>query len=210
MYYYFLYSCYFDGVKGVITNILFTTVPLLLVLVINTILYALTWYRINTEAKRLKGTIGKNASTVKASHRAAKTMSLFVAAFFVQWWAMALYGIWQLIADVPQVIFQFVTTFSNIGGILNGAILIMIKRRKKVQPEADKAEVKSRVHSADGTKITNVDSNIATDHKKKPKMNVANQTERDNAEKVVVPFGEREHGIKSTENVEGSTSANPN
>jgi hypothetical protein len=57
---------------------------------------------------------------VQLSHRAAKTMSLFVVAFFVQWLPMSLYGIWQLIDDVPQLLFSFVTTFSNVGGILNG------------------------------------------------------------------------------------------
>ena len=33
--------------------------------------------------------------------------SLFVTAFFAQWWAMALYGIWQMLATVPQTLFQF-------------------------------------------------------------------------------------------------------
>ncbi|XP_021344365.1 uncharacterized protein LOC110444301, partial [Mizuhopecten yessoensis] len=123
--------CYFDGVKGEITNLFFTTVPLLLVLVVNTVLYVLTWYMIHTEGKRLKDVIGRQASTVRASHKIARTMSLFVTAFFVQWWAMALYGIWQLAtADVPQTLFHLVTTFSNIGGILNGIIFVIIRRRK--------------------------------------------------------------------------------
>lgn len=43
---------------------------------------------------------------------------------------MALYGIWQMIAPVPQSLFQFVTTFSNIGGILNGVVYIIIRRRR--------------------------------------------------------------------------------
>ncbi|XP_033733594.1 uncharacterized protein LOC117322764 [Pecten maximus] len=138
--------CYFDGVKGVITNIFFTTVPLLLVLAINIVMYVLTWIRIRSEAKRIKSTVGKNASTVVASHRAAKSMSLFVMAFFIQWWAMAFYGVWQLIADVPQAIFQFVTTFSNIGGILNGIVYIIIRRRGRVTPaEADDQTVQTHV-----------------------------------------------------------------
>lgn len=127
----FYFSCYFDGVKGKITNICFTTIPLLIILVMNIILYFLTWQRISVEAKRLKNALGKNAKSIRASHQAARTMSLFVTAFFAQWWAMALYGMWQLIDEnVPQALFQFVTTFSNIGGILNGIVYIIIRRRK--------------------------------------------------------------------------------
>ncbi|KAK3093666.1 hypothetical protein FSP39_018658 [Pinctada imbricata] len=127
--------CYFDGVKGELANIFFTTVPLLLILSINIVLYCLTWHRIHDEAVRLQDSLGKDARMIRASHKAARTMSLFVAAFFVQWWAMALYGIWQLVAEVPQTLFQFVTTFSNIGGILNGIVYIIIRRRKLMGPK---------------------------------------------------------------------------
>ncbi|XP_057309182.1 uncharacterized protein LOC130647366 [Hydractinia symbiolongicarpus] len=123
--------CYFDGVKGEYANLFFTTVPLLLILTVNIIMYILTWYRIQKEEPKFKDVSGKGAHMVRASHRAAKTMSLFVAAFFIQWWAMALYGVWQLVADVPQALFQFVTTFSNIGGILNGVVYAIIRSRKR-------------------------------------------------------------------------------
>lgn len=128
--------CYFDGVKGKITNICFTTAPLLIILLINIVLYILTWQRIHVESKRLKDVLGKKARAARASHRAARTMSLFVTAFFVQWWAMALYGVWQLVDEnlVPQALFQFVTTFSNVGGILNGIVYIIIRRRKLMGP----------------------------------------------------------------------------
>ncbi|XP_052058579.1 uncharacterized protein LOC127698892 [Mytilus californianus] len=127
--------CYFDGVKGKWTGVFFTTVPLLLVLVINTILYILSWLRIYKEAKEIKDSLGKSSRVLRASHKAAKTMSLFVTAFFVQWWAMALYGVWQLVDDVPFLLFNFVTTFSNVGGILNGIVFIIIMRRKREKAE---------------------------------------------------------------------------
>lgn len=127
--------CYFDGIKGKWTNIFFTTVPLLLVLVINIVLYILSWYRIYKETKELKDSLGKACRALRASHKAAKTMSLFVTAFFVQWWAMALYGIWQLIDEVPFLLFNFVTTFSNVGGILNGIVFVIIMRRKRQKEE---------------------------------------------------------------------------
>ena len=131
----FLCSCYFDGVKGVVANICFTTVPLLLILVMNSILYVLTWKKIREETNQIRDTLGTKPATMRASHRAAKAMSLFVAAFFVQWWAMALYGIWGLAGDVPQVIFHLVTTFSNLGGILNLGVYIIIRRKNLTKGE---------------------------------------------------------------------------
>ena len=122
--------------KGEIANIFFTTVPLLLILVMNTILYILTWKRIRDETKSIRDTMNNHMpANMRASHRAAKAMSLFVFAFFIQWWAMALYGIWQLAGPVPQVIFHFVTTFSNLGGILNLGVYIIIRRKSYVKGE---------------------------------------------------------------------------
>ncbi|XP_069118063.1 uncharacterized protein [Argopecten irradians] len=158
--------CYFDGVKGEITNVFFTTVPLLLVLIINIILYVLTWYRIHTEGKRLKDVIGKEATTVKASHKVARTMSLFVTAFFAQWWAMALYGVWQLVADVPQALFQFVTTFSNVGGILNGVVYLIIRRRKMSgYYDKEKSKTRSKLDSGNGPSIDRTMDTVDTDSK---------------------------------------------
>ena len=58
-------------------------------------------------------------------------MSLFVTAFIIQWWAMGAFGVIQLVvSEVPFAFFQFVTTFSNIGGILNGIVYIIIRYRK--------------------------------------------------------------------------------
>ena len=159
-----IFSCYFDGVKGQTTNIFFTTVPLLLVLVINVILYILSWFRIYKEAQELKDSLGKASRAIRASHKAAKTMSLFVTAFFVQWWAMALYGIWQLVADVPQLLFNFVTTFSNVGGILNGIVFIIIMRRKREKGETSTKVSSDKVESGRHTTITPVHSIIHSTH----------------------------------------------
>ncbi|XP_057309262.1 uncharacterized protein LOC130647427 [Hydractinia symbiolongicarpus] len=121
--------CYFDGVNGVYANLLYTTVPLIIILLMNIILYVLTWYRIRKEEPRFKDLSGQNSNAVRSSHRAAKNMSLFVAAFFMQWWATVVYGVWQIFTDVPQELIQCVTTFSNIGGILNGIVYVIIRRR---------------------------------------------------------------------------------
>ena len=101
----------------------------------NVILYIISWVRMHKEAEELKKSLGSSSQALHASHRAAKTMSVFVMAFFVQWWAMTMYGVWQLVADVPQLVFNFVTTFSNVGGILNGIVFIIILRRKRESAE---------------------------------------------------------------------------
>jgi len=123
------YKIYYPFLFLVVT--LITTVPLTLILIINVILYFLTWQRIKKEEPKFKGIDGREAKRVRASHRAARTMSLFVTAFFIQWWAMSVYGIVQVSSqiEVPIELFQFVTTFSNVGGILNGIVYVIIRRR---------------------------------------------------------------------------------
>ncbi|CAG2189899.1 unnamed protein product [Mytilus edulis] len=118
--------CFFDGVNGHVANFIFTTIFLSVITMTNIILYIISWFRIYKEVKAIKNP----HKSLEASHRAAKTMSLFVTAFLVQWWAMATYGIWQWETDVPQILFHFVTTFSNLGGVLNGLVFIIIVRRK--------------------------------------------------------------------------------
>lgn len=120
-------------------GVFFTTVPLLAVLFLNSVFYGLTYFRIHQEGKRLKDTVGENAASVKGAHKAAKTMSMFVMAFFIQWWAMAIYGAWQLVEDVPQLLFQAVTTFSNLGGVLNGIVFIIIKKRQNTTEQESKS-----------------------------------------------------------------------
>ena len=127
--------CYFDAVNGMIANILFTTTALGVVLVSCAMLYVFTWLQIYREARRNEEVLGKSQLSGSVLI-AAKTCLLLVAAFFVQWWAMALYGTWQLIQPPPQLLFQFVTTFSNTGGVLNFIVFCIIYRRRKARAEA--------------------------------------------------------------------------
>ncbi|XP_065944530.1 uncharacterized protein [Magallana gigas] len=122
--------CYFDAVKGAVANIFFTTVPMTTVLVANVVLYVLTWWKIHTESKRIKTMLGNEAQTVRASHKAAKLMSLFVAAFFVQWWALGIAIVWYKFAVVPKEFHTITVIFANIGGVVNGFVYIIIQRRK--------------------------------------------------------------------------------
>ncbi len=93
------FSCYFDGVRGKVANIFFTTAPILTVLVVDTILYASTWCKVRSGEKRLLDTTkrhyGRMESVTTASRRVARNMSLFLLAFVVQWWSLALFGVWS-------------------------------------------------------------------------------------------------------------------
>ena len=128
-------------------TICFTTVPLFLVLIMNIILYALTWQRIHRETRRIRKTLGTKPASVRAEHQAAKAMSLFVAAFFIQWWALSIYGIWALMGQVPEEYFYLLITFDNLGGLFNLCVYIIIRRKNLTQGE--KASAIGKGSSAD-------------------------------------------------------------
>jgi len=71
-----------DGIKGKLTQMIFTSVILLIILVMNIILYSMTWLRIK-ETDQVKRSLGTMSARIRATHRAAK--ALFVLAFFIQW-----------------------------------------------------------------------------------------------------------------------------
>lgn len=123
-------SCFFDPVKSRYTQIFFTTLPLLIILAMNSVLYVLTWKRIHDQTLALKKSATSMSISMRTSHNAAKAMSLFVVAFFIQWWAMSLLGAWLIFdSNVPQAVHHFVTTLSNLGGCFNLVVYKLIKRR---------------------------------------------------------------------------------
>eukprot|EP00105_Crassostrea_gigas_P020752 XP_011439620.1 PREDICTED: uncharacterized protein LOC105336843 [Crassostrea gigas] len=123
------YGCQFDPIKGDVAQIFFSTVPMTMVLVTNVVLYVLTWWKIHTESKRIKTIHENEAQTLLASHKASKLMSLFVTAFFVQWWALGIVSVWHNFAVVPQQFITVLVMFTNLGGVLRGVVYIIIKRR---------------------------------------------------------------------------------
>jgi hypothetical protein len=151
-------------VKADVANIAFTTVPLLLVLTVNIVMYAITLYRIKVETNSLQlGLKTKNAS--RKSKRAAKNMSMFVVAFFIQLGPLGLFGIWYLIGDErPLVLFHIVTVFSNIGGCLNLCVYLIIRhtnsenKNKAEETQFDSNEIKG----IGSTAITASNQNIFT------------------------------------------------
>ena len=111
--------------------ILFFTIPLLAILLMNSILYALTWLKIRSEIRTIRSTLGQYPNNRRTSSRVAKSMSLFVVVFFIQWWAAGLYGAWGLFGDPPELVTHASVTFTNIGGALNLGVYIVNRRRSR-------------------------------------------------------------------------------
>lgn len=123
------FSCHFDEVKGKITGMVFTAATVAAVLTINIILYVLTWTRIYRQVHAVRKTLGTMPASMKASHKAVRTMSLFVSAFFIQWFSLSVYSVWVLVdSNVPQALVHVITILSNIGGVLNLLVFLIIKR----------------------------------------------------------------------------------
>ncbi|XP_045210906.2 uncharacterized protein LOC123562331 [Mercenaria mercenaria] len=121
--------CHLDAIKGGISFISMTTVPLVIIFTANTVLYVLTWGKIKLHTSRMSRSL-KNANIEEKSHCAARNMSMFVSAFFIQWWAAVVFSVWQLAEPrVPQPLMHVTTIFSNLGGCLNLGIYIIIRRR---------------------------------------------------------------------------------
>ncbi|XP_063400187.1 uncharacterized protein LOC134684807 [Mytilus trossulus] len=81
--------------------------------------------------KLLLYTFGHAAQSIKCVHKTARNMSLFVAVFFIKWFPLAVFSITALLGHIPEVIMYMAISFTNIGGVLNGLVFIIIKRRKE-------------------------------------------------------------------------------
>ncbi|XP_060072828.1 uncharacterized protein LOC132552657 [Ylistrum balloti] len=124
--------CFFDSVTARHLNLYLTTIPICLVLVNNAILYGLSWYRIRTETRRLARTLGGASLATKRTHIAAKNMFLFLISYFVQWWALSVYGVWTAFGEGPILLYIVNIFFSNTGGVWNGIVYVIIRRRRRL------------------------------------------------------------------------------
>ena len=141
--------------NGVIGNLCFTTIPLLIILSTNIVFYALTWTKLRRETKRLADNLGQNTSSRNAAIKAAQSMSLFVVAFFVQWSSGGVFAAWALFDTVPIVLFHLITIFNNIGGVLNLIVYVIVRRKKLVSQTPRKSSGSSPKRIDDMTESTN-------------------------------------------------------
>ncbi|XP_060587117.1 uncharacterized protein LOC132742665, partial [Ruditapes philippinarum] len=151
--------CGFDPIKGGITQILFTTVPLLIIISANIILYILTWKRIKEHVAGITESL-KTSSVTDKSRYAARNMSLFVLAFFIQWFACAVFSIWLFFdKNVPMFLIIANTTITNLGGTLNLGVCIILRHRDK---ECDRKGKECQSKENEKYQLPNVSLEIAT------------------------------------------------
>ncbi|KAH3789190.1 hypothetical protein DPMN_167362 [Dreissena polymorpha] len=133
--------CYFDAVKGGTAQMWFTTVPVILLFSTNVVLYFLTWLKIRHQTEIIMQSLGNQCTSKKASIRAAQAMLLFLVAFFIQWGALSLFGLWNLItadpSKVPEPLYYIVVILSNMGGVLNLGVYFIIRRRQRGTGKSD-------------------------------------------------------------------------
>ncbi|XP_021358181.1 uncharacterized protein LOC110453526 isoform X1 [Mizuhopecten yessoensis] len=120
--------CLFDAVRGTTSNSV-VAIPIIVILITNTILYGLTWHRIRSETRDIEVSLGPRVEATSRSHRAARNMLLFLVVYFIQWWPASVLSILVLFPNPPSILTYLVATFSNIGGILNGVVYFFIRRR---------------------------------------------------------------------------------
>ena len=125
MFHSFCCSC---GIQNKTVNLALTNIPLMLVLPLNTLLYLTTWYNIRKVAQQIRDVIGKNAQAIRASNNSAKIMTSFVLAFLVQWWGMTVYGLVEYFGHSDVIVYMFVVTFTNLGGLFNGMVFVWARK----------------------------------------------------------------------------------
>ncbi|WAR15164.1 hypothetical protein MAR_005269 [Mya arenaria] len=130
--------CFFDAINGRVASLVLITIPTTAIMVVNLLLYILTFIKIRIDVKDIRQSLGNMASTAGRHIRAARNMSMFVVAFFVQWSSIVLSGVWLMfaddIADVPEVLKTIVGISTNLGGVLNMIVyLAVFKKSRKIK-----------------------------------------------------------------------------
>ncbi|XP_052761845.1 uncharacterized protein LOC128204471 [Mya arenaria] len=129
-------ACLFDAVKGRVAAVLLNTIPVAAIMVFNVLLYILTFIKIRMDEWSMRQRLGNMGSRVDRHIRAARNMSMFVVAIFVQWSSLVLTGVWALfvdnVKDVPAVLNSLVVVFTNLGGVLNLIIYLVVYKKNRI------------------------------------------------------------------------------
>ncbi|WAR16845.1 hypothetical protein MAR_031439 [Mya arenaria] len=128
--------CHFDAVNGKVGGLVLITIPLTTIMVVNVLLYILTFIKIRIEVIAARECLGKMTSTAHRHIRAARNMSMFVVSLFVQWSIIALVGTWVMFGDkssrLPEILYFFIIVLTNIGGVLNLIVYLAIFKKTKL------------------------------------------------------------------------------
>lgn len=176
-----------------------TTFLYISTLVPNTLLYGAILFYVRKNSRRIQDVIGDQAQTAKGYTKAAKTMSMFVLAFLMQWSFVCIYSVWQLLGTPHVAVFFLVVIFTNLGGFFNFVLYRAIQRNDKIVPRmsthrnetnlqvaASKAEPKSSIiHVSTKSKLgddrndneTKISSENSSKGKKSIGINIFIQTD---------------------------------
>ncbi|XP_033759098.1 uncharacterized protein LOC117341350 [Pecten maximus] len=121
--------CFFDIVNGIISYVI-VAILMILILIINTVLYGLTLFRIRKDTKETEKSLGPRIEATHRTQRAARNMFLFLIVYFIQWLPASLLSVAVIFPNPPDFMIHLVVTFSNIGGVLNGIVYYVIRRRR--------------------------------------------------------------------------------
>ena len=90
---------------------------MMIIFILNIAIYIATWVKIRSKSVELRRSLGTNSATQTATIRAAKSMSLFVGAFFTQWSVLSIYSAWFMIeGSVPDFMEHLFHILPDIGG----------------------------------------------------------------------------------------------
>ena len=138
--------------KGAIASYAIT-VLLILTLVLNLVCYVTVLARMRSVEQRLHQGPPQPGSSETKYHSVARIMMLFVFVYMLQYWAYAVFSVWQRVYDdVSIVVMWGAVFFSNMGGVFNTVAYTVLRRRLRgVQPEGG-TTVMSRAVSTRATR----------------------------------------------------------
>ena len=102
--------------------------PLAFFLLLTCLLYFILWFRIFTEGRRIKATIGKQSMTSARVLVVTRNMSFFILVFLLRFTLPAVHGLWVYIEQPPLILYEVLTFATSAGGIFNGFIYLTVRR----------------------------------------------------------------------------------
>jgi len=111
--------------------------------VVDAFFYFAVWIKISRTSRMFTSTPSDSAATFKFQggkkisvqdqttyNKTAQTLTLFVVAFFAQWWPISVYSIWDFIATPPIILVELSAIFCNLGGVFNFIAYTLVRRKQ--------------------------------------------------------------------------------
>ena len=110
---------------------------MLLTMATNGLAYLLVWFKIRQVSALMLTAGAAPAGRIVNYHRTARVMTIFVAAYVLQWWPYVVASIWTLIKKHPPVVIYILAVFTcNMGGVFNALAYTILRRRLQASNRA--------------------------------------------------------------------------